>query len=399
MNEYLEIDEWEIIERGFNPDRQRSSESIFSLGNGHMGQRANFEEHYSGDSLQGSYIAGIYYPDKTKVGWWKNGYPEYFAKVLNSINWIGIDIYVNGEQLDLAECEVKDFQRTLNMKEGYLKRCFVARLQNGNEVSVQARRFVSMKRPEAGAIEYKMKALNFDGDIIFEPYLDGNVRNEDANYNETFWAEVAQQSFPDGGLVTTKTKKLDFHVCAGMKCVVQKNNHPVDISSQASVSAMRVVQKYEVSVNQNDEILFHKYAGVASSLNHERKRLHLLVKELTGEISEFGFNKLMKEQAECWADRWERSDIFIKGDKKAQQAIRFNIFQLYQTYTGDDARLNIGPKGFTGEKYGGVTYWDTEGYCLPFYLNTSGKEVAKNLLFYRYRHLSKAIENAEKLGF
>ena len=28
---------------------------------------------------------------------------------------------------------------------------------------------------------------------------------------------------------------------------------------------------------------------------------------------------------------------------------------LLQTYTGVDTRLNIGPKGFTGEKYGGVT--------------------------------------------
>jgi trehalose/maltose hydrolase-like predicted phosphorylase len=31
-----------------------------------MGQRANFEENYSGHTFQGSYIAGIYYPDKTK---------------------------------------------------------------------------------------------------------------------------------------------------------------------------------------------------------------------------------------------------------------------------------------------------------------------------------------------
>jgi maltose phosphorylase len=59
-----------------------------------MGQRANFEEQYSGATFQGSYIAGIYYPDKTKVGWWKNGYPEYFAKVKCS-NWIGIDIEIN----------------------------------------------------------------------------------------------------------------------------------------------------------------------------------------------------------------------------------------------------------------------------------------------------------------
>jgi maltose phosphorylase len=43
----------------------------------------------------------------------------------------------------------------------------------------------------------------------------------------------------------------------------------------------------------------------------------------------------------------------LEGDVKAQQGIRFNIFQLNQTYLGKDSRLNIGPKGFTGEKYGG----------------------------------------------
>jgi len=52
-----------------------------------------------------------------------------------------------------------------------------------------------------------------------------------------------------------------------------------------------------------------------------------------------------------------------------------------------------------GEKYGGVTYWDTEAFCLPFYLATSEPEVAKNLLRYRHRQLDRAIENAGKLGF
>ena len=94
MKNYLKHDEWCIIEEGFTPEYNRISESIFSIGNGRMGQRANFEENYSGDSLQGSYVAGVYYPDKTKVGWWKNGYPEYFAKVLNATNWIGIDIEI-----------------------------------------------------------------------------------------------------------------------------------------------------------------------------------------------------------------------------------------------------------------------------------------------------------------
>ena len=73
---------------------------------------------------------------------------------------------------------------------------------------------------------------------------------------------------------------------------------------------------------------------------------------------------------------------------------------FYQTYLGKDSRLNIGPKGFTGEKYGGSTYWDTEAYCIPFYMATKDQQVARNLLTYRYNQLNKAIENAENnLGF
>ncbi|MFN5556554.1 MAG: hypothetical protein ACK48F_10105, partial [Chryseotalea sp.] len=71
MKNYIKHDPWLIIEEGFKPEYNRISESIFSLGNGRMGQRATFEEDYSGDTHQGSYVAGVYYPDKTRVGWWK----------------------------------------------------------------------------------------------------------------------------------------------------------------------------------------------------------------------------------------------------------------------------------------------------------------------------------------
>ena len=52
---------------------------FFQSGMAYMGQRANFEEKFSGDSLRGSYIAGVYYPDKTRFGWWKNGLSGIFC--------------------------------------------------------------------------------------------------------------------------------------------------------------------------------------------------------------------------------------------------------------------------------------------------------------------------------
>src|SRR5690606_29590257 len=151
--DYIIPDDWSIIEKGFDPDNVEASESIFSLGNGAMGQRANFEETYSKKTFQGNYIAGVYYPDKTREGWWTNGYQEYFDKVLNARNWIGIDVIINGQSLDLSTCkEVKSFYRELNMIDGWLQRSFNAVLQNGIEIQVKSTRFLSLTHDELGVI-------------------------------------------------------------------------------------------------------------------------------------------------------------------------------------------------------------------------------------------------------
>lgn len=63
--------------------------------------RGFFEEGYSGDHMQGVYLGGVWFPDKTRVGWWKNGYPKYFGKMINAVNFMKLIIKVNGEQLDL----------------------------------------------------------------------------------------------------------------------------------------------------------------------------------------------------------------------------------------------------------------------------------------------------------
>src|SRR6056297_3692206 len=213
MKKHYEENPWLIVEEGFHPEMQKSSESIFSLGNGRMGQRANFEEDYSGETLQGNYVAGVYYPDKTRVGWWKNGYPEYFAKVLNAANWIGIVPILKDEELDLAKCEVSNFRRELNMKEGYLSRSFEATMQNGVSIKVEAIRFLSMVDDETAAIRYKVTPLNYSGKVKFRCFIDGDIINQDSNYDEQFWSEVEKETENDEAYLTLKTKKLDFHVC------------------------------------------------------------------------------------------------------------------------------------------------------------------------------------------
>ncbi|WP_460217749.1 glycoside hydrolase family 65 protein [Psychroserpens sp. MEBiC05023] len=399
-NNYIQPDNWSIIEEGFDSNRVKSSESLMSLGNGAMGQRANFEEDYSGDTFQGSYVAGVYYPDKTRVGWWKNGYPEYFAKVLNAPNWIGINVTINGEVLDLAKCNnVENFRRELNMKEGWLSRSFTATLQNFIEVKIETKRFLSLDIDEIGAIEYHVTPLNNDAQVDFSPYLDNGITNEDSNWDDKFWDVLSVNHENEQAFIVSKTMKTHFYVCTSMQTQVSLNGQVLKQDKTVNDAIDKISFTYQNHVSKGNTITLTKFGGYTSDRNHDKNELISTAKKTLNDVSELGFDALLEKQKLAWAKIWDMADITIDGDVAAQQGIRFNIFQLNQTYLGKDARLNIGPKGFTGEKYGGSTYWDTEAYCIPFYMATKDQDVAKSLLEYRYNHLEKAIENAEKLGF
>jgi maltose phosphorylase len=402
MNQdYIIPNQWSIVEEGFNAENVKASESLFSIGNGAMGQRANFEEFYSGDTFQGSYIAGVYYPDKTKVGWWKNGYPEYFAKVLNAPNWIGINIKINGEELDLAKVQVSNFRRELNMQQGVYYRSFVAKMQNNTEVSVKITRFLSIDIDELGVINYEITPINQDTKIVFHPYLDAGIENEDTNWEEKFWEILDIQNNENDGFISARTLKTKFTACTFMQNQIFINNEKTNSKpNQVVKENSKLIFAYDVNAIVNQTVVLQKFGGYTVSTNHREENLIEAAKNVLEKANNLGFDALLENQKNAWAKIWEMSDITIDGDVKAQQGIRFNIFQLNQTYLGKDSRLNIGPKGFTGEKYGGSTYWDTEAYCIPFYMATKNQSVARSLLEYRYNQLDKAIENAEKnLGF
>ncbi|MBO6881075.1 glycoside hydrolase family 65 protein [Winogradskyella sp.] len=398
--DYIIPNDWSILEEGFDPNNVKASESIFSIGNGAMGQRANFEEQYSGPTFQGSYIAGVYYPDKTRVGWWKNGYPEYFAKVLNAPNWIGINVFINDEALDLHICKkIENFKRELNMKEGWLSRSFIATLQNEVKVEVSVKRFLSLDIDELGAINYSVKPLSSDATITYRPYIDSGITNEDTNWDDKFWDTLNVSHENNQAFIQAKTMKTDFYTCTFMESQVFIDGKSVIIEPNISADSNSASFSYSYNVKKDQTYTIHKFGGYTVDRNHDKYELVSAAKMVLNKATKTGFSALLEAQKNAWVKIWDMADITINGDVKAQQGIRFNIFHLNQTYLGTDARLNIGPKGFTGEKYGGSTYWDTEAYCIPFYMATKDQKVARNLLTYRYKHLEKAIENAEKLGF
>ena len=393
------MEKWNIIVQGFDPKQVTKHESLFSLGNGAMGCRANFEEQYTGETFQGSYIGGVYYPDKTKVGWWKNGYPEYFAKVLNAPSWLGINISINNCPLDLNTCiEVKDFRRQLNMKEGWYERSFTATLPNEQQVQVKVQRLLSLRHDAMGALHYQITPLTADAQLQIESYLDSGVKNNDANWDEHFWNTLAITHQGNRAAIIAETKKTKFKVCTFMQNALAVNQQLVAAQATTHTADNYISKQYEVNVKKGDTLAIEKIGGYVTAESNAENTL--LAENTFALLNEnINFATLLQQQKEDWAAIWETADIEIDGDVKAQQAIRFNIFQLNQTYSGKHSQLNIGPKGFTGEKYGGSTYWDTEAYCLPFYMATKSPQVARNLLLYRYKQLPQAIANAQKLGF
>ncbi|MGL6009350.1 MAG: glycoside hydrolase family 65 protein [Culicoidibacterales bacterium] len=390
------IDDWKIIENELHKEEFRLAESMTSLGNGHMGMRGNFEETYSGDMHQGSYIAGVWFPDKTRVGWWKNGYPHYFGKVINSINYIGIQVFIDGQELDLYTANVTKFTRELDLQTGVLTRRFT--IEHDEKVTnYEVVRFLSVAKKELAAISYTVTPINYEAKITFVPYLDGDVRNEDTNYDENFWQAVEQKVADYSGHVVMQTVEnpfwiQQFSVATAMDVVPVGNVTETKSSERENYVAVRV----EMLATPDQPAQIQKFVAVTTDRDYETSTIVAQAKEVLAIIEDFEAE--LQASQDGWLQRWEQADVEIQGDSEAQQGIRFNLFQLFATYYGEDTRLNIGPKGFTGEKYGGATYWDTEAYCLPVYLGTTNPEITRNLLIYRHEQLPGAIHNAQQQG-
>ena len=392
----FQIHPWIVGEDCLDKSKNRISESLTSTGNGYMGLRGVFEEDYSGNTHLGSYVGGVWFPDKTRVGWWKNGYPLYFGKAINSVRLNGIHVFLDGIPLDLNQMELVSFHREINMKTGIFSRHFTVKTPRGT-VTVESERFVSMAQKELLGQRYQLRA-DYPLHVEMRPYLDGNVKNLDSNYDETFWDMILEEETEDALCLVTRTKENPFGtprftLCAAMSCWADG----LDLKERKTDSGY-VEMTYAGDLQAGETVSLEKYALVFTDRDNPAEMLTTLGVKAAARARELGYGELRQAHVEAWAARWRHCDVRIDGDDGAQQGIRFNLFQLLCTYTGEDDRLNIGPKGFTGEKYGGATYWDTEAYCLPVYMAIAGKDVAKQLLLYRYQQLEGACANAKQLG-
>ncbi|MCW0927522.1 glycoside hydrolase family 65 protein [Weissella sp. LMG 11983] len=393
MKRIFEVSPWTITTHELNPADKRLQESITSLGNEYMGMRGMFEETYTGDSLQGVYIGGVWFPDKTRVGWWKNGYPEYFGKAINALNFVKAEIRIDGDLIDLAKTPFDDFELSLDMKGGILHRSFIVK---GVKISVD--RFISVAKKELADLRWTFVSVDkATHQLELTALIDADVMNEDSNYDEKFWDVLDKEADDESAFIMTRTIANPFGV--PQFTVAARQRFVSDLPAVGSVDDEKQVGNVFAGIVTETPVQIEKRVIVTTSRDYESNdAVKAATDDLFADIASNTYNDLVIDHTTGWAKRWEKADVQIEGDAEAQQGIRFNLFHLFATYYGNDARLNIGPKGFTGEKYGGATYWDTEAFAIPVYLGVTDPAVVKSLLKYRYQQIEGAYHNAKQQG-
>ena len=386
---YYRTNPWSIIEEGFNPDYCLVSESIFSLGNEYMGVRGYFDEGYSGERLIGSYFNGIYEIGEIEASAYK-GMIDKIEFIVNSVDWLYLRIEIDGEIADLYQSEFKDFRRELDLRTGILTRSYTWILKDGRELRLEFERFLSMQDVHYAGQRLTMTALNFSGQVAVTAGLDfSNIHQmvgknlwdcREKNIGEKYCSILAD---------TINTNQSVYSCCYFEGSV--KNEEDI-------VQEKRVMKKFTFDLLQNKPQVLTRVVKNLSKKGILPEE-EVFSRSCTEHESFFGnarYDNLKAESAKWWDKMWKDSDIVIDGDEINQQGIRFCIFQMHQTYHGADKGTIIGAKGLTGEAYSGNTFWDTEAYCLPFYI-FNNVDAAKNLLNFRSITLPEAKERAKAL--
>lgn len=402
---YYQGDPWTIVEEGFHPERQRLSESIFSLGNEYMGVRGYFEEGYSGDHLLGSYFNHLYDYLPIQHDQFFKGMITRGGAMITAVDWLYTRIRIDGELLDLAVSRVSGFRRILDMKTLVYTREFVWHLSSGRQVHVAFTRFLNLDITKMGCQRIVLKPLNFSGQAEIVLGLDFNSRYEiasgwtqtqttgsaDSRKGENFWKEVQKDSDAFGCRILAQTKGTGFPLFSGFR---MRTGRPVCPRVESREKFIGL--EFSLPLEENQPAWIEKIV-----LNHWEKNsgTEAVWKQgyaLTAKYADVTFEEARRRHTAFLERVWERFGIDIEGDDETLQGVRFSILSCYQTYHGENPRLNPLCKGMTGEVYFGWAFWDTEIYCHRFHL-FANPEAAKNLLMYRYHTLPEALRRARDL--
>lgn len=402
-------DEWNLVEKQFNPDFLSHTETIYSIGNGYLGMRGCPEEGVPA-AQNGTFVNGFYESWPILYGEEAYGFAKTGQTIVNVTDAKKIKIYVDDEPFHLSNATLLSFDRRLNMKSATLDRQVVWETPSGKQVLIKSRRLVSFPHRHLAAISYEVTMLNAEAPIVISSemlYLhDQYKRDGDPRQGKGFMERVLHPRKHDVNdrrvILCHGTKNSNLTLACAIDHEL-KTECPQSYKSKGSEDFGAVVFSVEAQPGMKVHLL--KYITYHTTDTASPEGLCDRAERTLDRAMGHGFDGILADQEQYMDDFWKRSDVQIrdinpKWAKRStieiQQAIRFNLFHILQA-AGRADTLGVPAKGLTGQAYEGQYFWDTEIYLLPFLIYTSPR-LAKNLLMFRYRMLDHARERARELN-
>src|SRR6187200_1742755 len=176
-------DEWNIIEKAFNPDFLAQLESMLALGNGYLGMRGCPEE--GGPAAENStLINGFYETWPIVYGEEAYGFAKTGQTICNVTDSKIIKLFVDDELFWLPKANIVKYDRRLNMKSGTLDREILWETPAGKQVLITSRRLVSFENRHVAAICYRVTLLNAKAFLVISSEMATNESDVRSDGND-----------------------------------------------------------------------------------------------------------------------------------------------------------------------------------------------------------------------
>jgi alpha,alpha-trehalose phosphorylase len=396
------IEPWSLTAVGLDLSSLGVNESVFALANGHIGMRGTFEE---GEPIvvPGTYLNGFFEERPLPYAEAGYGFPEQGQTVVNVTDGKLIRLLVGDTPLDLQYGNIIDHRRTLDLRNGVLRRVTEWRSPSGRQVRVTSTRLVSLTRRSIAAIEYSVECTDDQGDLYIALQSD-LLANEDVN--------TAQSGDPRAASAMDKPLQSELHTGKGRHAVLVHQtkrsrlrmaagmDHEVEIPDSATedLETSPDLARYTLAARlpAGSKLRLVKYLAYGWSSRRSAAAVRDQVEGALATAKLAGWDRLVREQRELLDRHWDEADVEIEGDDELQQAVRVGMFHVLQAGLRAE-RQPIPAKGLTGPGYDGHTFWDTETYVLPV-LTYTVPDAARDALLWRHSTLDLARERARVLG-
>ncbi|MEE8638054.1 MAG: glycosyl hydrolase family 65 protein [Candidatus Margulisiibacteriota bacterium] len=382
----LSPEDWLIKEEGYRPQKQGMYESLFTLGNGYLGVRGSLEENPHG-SYRGVYIAGIF--DKSEA---------YVSELVKAPGWTDFSVWIDDHKFGADSCKALSHERVLDMRKGILHRITRFKCPQGRILRLETKRVVFAHQVRGAVIDVSLTPENFSGEIKVLSGLNGDVTNEGYFPYERIKHLNLVSMQRDQDHVYLETETRDNKIRIAMAANTLFDNPPAGTIKVSRMFGEKFAHKIIFKAEKNKTYHFTKWVTTFTTREGYERQLQSAATDLLHDMVREGLDYHLKKHLEVREKDWEQADVLIKGDRKAQKGIRFNLYHLIIAKPHHDPTVSVGAKFLTGEGYKGHAFWDTEIFILPFY-NFTFPEEARNLLMYRYYTLKGAMKNAKDLGY